>query len=213
MEKTCYTLGHSNRRLDDFFRLLSAYKINCIVDVRSVPYSKYEAAAVYNRDNIKNILNRQGIYYIYMGKELGARNEECIDENGEISYEAMRKNHSYKMGIERLIDGIDKGYNIAVMCVEKNPVNCHRGILIGYDLQKRNIHVKHLLDENSVKDQKDIEEEIMDMYRVQLIKKVAQFSIKSIMNNVDLDMDENDFKVEMLEEAYRMRGKDINKER
>ncbi|AJA47576.1 hypothetical protein CPAST_c15010 [Clostridium pasteurianum DSM 525 = ATCC 6013] len=210
MGNLCYTVGYSNRKLEDFIKLLSDYKINCIVDVRSIPHSNYEGAAVYNRDNIKKILNKQGIYYIYMGKELGARNEECIDEKGEISYESIRKNHSYKRGIERLMHGIEKGYNIAMMCVEKDPVNCHRAILIAHDLKKRNIYVKHILEENLVKSQGDIEEEIMDIYRVQLIKKVAQFSINSIMNNVDLDMDENDFKVEMLEEAYRMRGRDIN---
>lgn len=209
MKNLCYSIGYSNRKLDEFIGLLSKYKINCVVDVRSVPYSKGEKGLLYNTDNIKKILNKQGIYYIYMGKELGARNEECVDEQGNIPYEAIRENGSYKKGITRLIDGIKKGYNIAIMCAEKEPVNCHRSILIGYDLKKKNIIVKHILDENVIKYQKDIEEEIMAMYRVKLIKKVAQFSINSIMNNVDLDMDEDDFKIEMLEEAYKMRGNDI----
>ena len=209
MKNLCYSIGYSNRKLDEFIGLLSKYKINCVVDVRSVPYSNGEKGLLYNMDNIKKILNKQGIYYIYMGKELGARNEECVDEQGTIPYEAIRKNGSYKNGITRLIDGINKGYNIAIMCAEKEPVNCHRSILIGYDLKKKNITVKHILDENVIKCQKDIEEEIMAMYRVKLIKKVAQFSINSIMNNVELDMDEDDFKVEMLEEAYKMRGNDI----
>lgn len=210
MKNLCYSIGYSNRKIDDFMRLLLDYEINCVVDVRSVPYSKGEKTIVYNSDNIKKVLNKQGIYYIYMGKELGARNEECIDEQGIIYYEAIRKNNSYKSGITRLIDGINKGYNIAIMCAEKDPLNCHRAILIGYDLKKRNITVKHILDKDLVKSQSDIEEELMEMYRVKLIKKVAQFSISSIMNNVDLDMNEEDFKVEMLEEAYKMRGKDIN---
>lgn len=209
MKNLCYSIGYSNREIDEFIKLLLKYGINCVVDVRSVPYSKSEKILLYNMDNIKKILNKQGIYYIYMGKELGARNEACIDNEGAIPYEAIRENNNYKKGIVRLIDGINKGYSIAIMCAEKEPINCHRAILIGYDLKKKNIHVKHILDKNLVKSQEDIEEEIMEMYRVKLIKKVAQFSINSIMNNVDLDMDENDFKVEMLEEAYKMRGKDI----
>lgn len=210
MKKLCYSVGYSNRKLEDFIKLLLMYKINCIVDVRSVPYSKYEGSLAYSRDNIKKMLNKYGIYYIYMGKELGARNEEAFDENVKVSYEAIRQTDNYKNGIERLIDGINKGYHVAIMCAEKNPVNCHRGILIGHDLKKKNIDVIHVIDKDLVKLQTDIEEEIMDMYRVKLIKKVAQFSINSIMNNVDLNMDEEDFKVEMLEEAYRIREKDIN---
>lgn len=209
MKNICYSIGYSNRKLDEFIELLSKYEINCVIDVRSVPYSEGEKGLLYNMDIIKKTLNKQGIYYIYMGKELGARNEECVDEHGTIPYEVIRKNNNYKKGIARLIDGINKGYNIAIMCAEKEPINCHRAILIGYDLKKKNVSIKHILDESLVKSQDYIEEEIIKMYKARLVKKVAQLSINSIMNNVDLDMDENDFKVEMLEEAYKMRGNDI----
>lgn len=209
MKKLCYSLGYSDRKIDEFIELLQRYGINCVVDVRFNPYSKNEKSLPYNMDNIKITLNKHGIYYIFMGKELGARNKDCINEQGEACYEDIRKDSNYKKGIVRLIDGMNKGYNIVIMCAEKEPVNCHRAILIGYNLKKKNIDVKHIVDRDLVKSQGDIEEEIMKMYRVKIIKKVAQFSINSIMNNVDLDMDEDDFKVEMLEEAYRMRGNDI----
>lgn len=137
MKKLCYSLGYCDREIDDFIRLLQKYGINCVIDVRSIPYSKNEKRLPYNMDNIKTTLNKHGIYYIFMGKELGARNKDCINEQGEACYEDIRKDSNYKKGIARLIEGINKGYNIAVMCAEKEPINCHRAILIGYDLKKK----------------------------------------------------------------------------
>lgn len=66
-----YTVGHSTYDVDYFINLLKKYKINCIVDVRSTPYSKYSTQ--YNKDTIKMLLKAHNISYIYMGTEFGAR--------------------------------------------------------------------------------------------------------------------------------------------
>lgn len=69
-----YTIGHSSYTQEHFLKLLRCYEINCIVDVRSTPYSKY--VSQFNKKEIKKFLNQNGIYYIFLGKELGARREE-----------------------------------------------------------------------------------------------------------------------------------------
>ena len=69
--KTIYTIGHSIYKIEEFGELLKQNQINTIVDVRSTPYSKF--APQYNSSELKRLLGTKGIYYLFMGKELGAR--------------------------------------------------------------------------------------------------------------------------------------------
>ena len=85
--ETLYTIGHSTYDQKYFIDLLKKYKINCVVDVRSTPYSKY--AEQYNTDNINYALNKEGIKYLYMGKEFGARRNDrsLYDPDGKLNFD------------------------------------------------------------------------------------------------------------------------------
>ena len=69
--------------------------------------------------------------------------------------------------------------------------------------------MEHIVDIENCKSQEDIEETLLETYKIKLIKKVAELSINNIMKNVDLDMSEADFKMEMIEEAYKMKYSEI----
>lgn len=207
MDRICYTIGHSTRDINEFLEILIKNKIDCIVDVRSTPYSASIYAASYNQNNIKYELKRHDINYIYMGNELGARrtNKNLYDEFDKVDFEKVKLCQEYKNGIDRIIDGIDKGYKIAVMCTEKDPIKCHRTILVSYSLSIKGVNVIHLVDEAAAKSQKDIEGELLKLYQSSLIK----ISFDDYLSSKEKDNEPDKVRKEMIEKAYRQKGKEI----
>ena len=153
---TCYTIGHSNHPIEKFLELLEKYKINVVVDARSVPYSKY--APQFNKKNINQELKNSGIDYIFMGDLIGAKIEDSqYLKDGKVDLEKLRSKPSFKSGIKRLIEGIEKQFIIAVMCSEKDPLKCHRFHSISKELKLAEIDIKHILEDGEIKSQEELE--------------------------------------------------------
>jgi len=152
-----FTVGHSNHKIEKFIELLVKNGINSIADVRSSPYSQYSPQ--FNRENIKSELEKNNIKYVFMGAELGARRTEpgVIEPGGRVNFEKVRKLQSFKNGIERLKSGAEKGYKIAVMCSEKDPLECHRFSLVCYSLKAEGLHILHILEDGSTLDNAELE--------------------------------------------------------
>ena len=148
--KQLYTIGHSVYEFQDFVSLLKKHNINTIVDVRSIPYSKF--ASQYNRETLKYYLKENKIYYIYMGDLLGARYEDknLLFDDGKVNFKKVQKIKSFQDGITRLDKGITKGYNISLMCSEKEAFDCHRFGLISEFLNKMGINIKHIYPDKVV---------------------------------------------------------------
>ena len=197
MDKVLYTIGHSTQSIDDFIERLKKYSIDCVVDVRSTPYSQY--ASQFNEPEIKYALKEAGIKYIYMGKEFGARrdNRELYDDQGRLDFEKTTSDKDFQKGIVRIKDGIDKGYSIAFMCTEKEPQDCHRCILVGRSFHEmEGIRVENIRIDGSLKSQDEIERELIEKY----FPDREQLSLFSTDNKTEH---------EYLVEAYRLRGKEI----
>ena len=139
-----YTIGHSTHQIEKFVSLLQQHGINAIADVRSVPYSRRNPQ--YNREALNEKLREQGIAYVYLGKELGGRSDDpgCY-ENGRVSYRLLAKTPLFRSGIERLRDGSTRN-RVALMCAEKDPLNCHRTILVARELVEAGMDIGHILD-------------------------------------------------------------------
>ena len=137
-----YTVGHSNHSLETFIELLKKAGVNAIADVRSVPYSRYTSQ--FNRENFSEALKAEGIAYSFLGEELGARPESsaCL-RNGTADYNLIAATSIFKAGLERVIVGAKK-YQIALMCAEKEPLDCHRTILVGHALKRLGVVVRHI---------------------------------------------------------------------
>lgn len=161
-EKDIFTIGHSTHDRNHFLNLLKKYNINCVVDVRSVPYSKY--VPQYNKDKLSNFLRENMIYYIHMGDQLGARvkNPSLSNKEGKVVFSRVRRTANFRRGIARLKEGQRKGYQIALMCSEKDPLNCHRTILVSYQLKKEGFTVKHILADGKLKLHSQLEEELVE---------------------------------------------------
>lgn len=201
----CYTIGHSTRTLQNFLDIIEYYRIDCIIDIRgesSLNHRKFER---FNRKNMEKILRRNNITYIYSGKELGFEHEK-----EQLDFDKIVKTHIFKKGICKIIHEINIRKRVALMCLEKEPINCNRSILIGYILSKRGIDVEHIIDEKNVKSQKFIEEELFIKFEPKIKENLIEFSIFDILNNLKYDeVSTKDIKRKIIEKGYRMKFKEI----
>lgn len=154
-----YTVGHSNHPIKDFFKLLKTQDISCVADVRSAPASRYNPQ--FNGHALASFLKQHGIEYIHLGTEFGARQTgpDILNEDGKVDFKKVQGAPQFKRGINRIQDGISKGFKIALMCSEANPLDCHRFSMIASYMEDVGIQVRHILKDGTLKSQKELEEE------------------------------------------------------
>lgn len=161
MEKNpLYTIGHGNRKSEDFLALLKDFGIEYLIDVRSQPYSKFNPQ--FNQNNLKFFLERNGIKYVFMGDTIGGRPKDtsCYDNEGKVDYEAVKMKEFFLNGIDRLKTAYNKDINVVIMCSESKPCECHRSKLIGKVLITDNIVLKHIDEKGKIKDQSTVINEL-----------------------------------------------------
>jgi uncharacterized protein (DUF488 family) len=143
-----FTIGHSTHSMEELLTLLSRHEVNVVADVRSAPYSKFNPQ--FNKENLRRNLEASGIQYVFLGRELGARSEDksCY-ENGRVRYERLAQTDLFHSGIERIIRGAEK-YHIALLCAEKEPLECHRTLLVSKALAERGLEVAHILADGRI---------------------------------------------------------------
>ena len=137
------TIGHSNHPLDAFMGLLFRHRVTALGDVRSAPCSRFNPH--FNREPLAAALKAQGIGYVYLGRELGGRSDDrrCY-EDGRIRYDRLARTDRFREGLERVVRGVAE-HRIALMCAEKEPLDCHRTLLVARALDERGMKVAHIL--------------------------------------------------------------------
>ena len=165
-----YTIGHSTHPLDYFLTLLEEYAVNCLIDVRSVAASAYNPQ--YNKEPFSNYLKTNNITYLHFVEEFGARqaDPDVLDENGKVDFEKVWRSRSFNNGVARLRSGIDKGYTMALMCAESDPLDCHRFYMITVALQRDGFEVRHIMKDKTLKSTLDLEELLIERYAQKLPK-------------------------------------------
>lgn len=182
-----YTIGHSTHSAEEFLRLLEGQEITAIADVRSSPFSCYNPQ--YNRDSLKNRLRSIGINYVFLGNELGARSKEPAHyENGQVQYDRIAESDMFKRGLNRVEKGA-KEYRIALMCAEKEPLDCHRTILVARALVRKGHDVRHILSDGTAEGHQETINRL----------------VRNLSNSLDLFMSTD----EMETVAYRLREQEI----
>ncbi|MDR1229986.1 MAG: DUF488 domain-containing protein [Spirochaetaceae bacterium] len=156
-----YTIGSSIHTIEEFISLLNKYKINAVADVRSVPYSQHTPQ--YNREVLIDALKRKSIHYLDFSKEFGARRKENdAYSNNQVDFKKVIGLPDFIKGIERIDTGMAKGYNIALLCTEKNPLDCHRFSLVSKALiDKLDVNVNHILFNGEILGQCDLEKKML----------------------------------------------------
>lgn len=135
--KKIYTLGTDRRSEEDFIEILFAYSIGALIDIRRFPKSKI---AIFSRDNLEGLLNREGVEYRFLGDELGS-----FRRGG---YAAYTLTEEFRRGIDR-VESIAKDSVSVLVCSERFPWKCHRK-WIARELHKRGWEVEHIIDKGKV---------------------------------------------------------------
>lgn len=188
MTETVFTIGHSTQPVDRFIDLLKKHGITAVADVRSKPYSRMNPQ--FNREDLKKRLRDARIKYVFLGRELGARSEDqsCYC-NGQVQYDLLAKTDLFKEGIERVREG-SVDYRIALMCAEKEPLDCHRTILVARELADEGVQVVHILYSGQAEKHEDAIGRLIGMMRIP---------------NADMFREQS----AVIKDAYEKRGKEI----
>ena len=155
------TIGHSTHSLEAFLALLQKHGVTAIADVRSAPFSRFNPQ--FNKDAFERSLKAVGIKYVFLGRELGARSDDpsCY-ENGRVQYGRLARTELFCSGIERVIRGAQE-QRIALMCAEKEPLECHRTLLVARGLDEQGIAVAHILSDGRLETHRDAMERLLDV--------------------------------------------------
>ena len=164
-QHTVFTVGHSNHTLVTFVSLLQKHQVHEIADIRSAPYSRY--AAHFNSEVMSVALDRIGIRYVFLGKALGGRPTEpsCYDSTGRVRYDLIANTDLFRESIRDLTRD-STGRRIALMCTEKDPLNCHRTLLVAPSLVANRVNVKHILANGSLENHDTTMNRLMDSFKL-----------------------------------------------
>ena len=158
------TIGHSTHPIDAFIALLKQHGITALADVRSHPYSRHFPQ--YSRDALRDALAHAKISYVFLGKELGARSENpACYRQGKVQYDLLAREPLFSRGLERLRQGMEK-YQIALMCAEKDPLDCHRAVLVARRMFEAGTPVQHILANGRLEDHPAMEGRMLQLHKM-----------------------------------------------
>lgn len=182
-----FTIGHSTHEFERFLSLLKLHRIEVLADVRTSPVSRFEW---FCGESLKKQLKANGINYVFLGKELGARREErCCYIGTRADYDLIAQTPAFRDGLKRLKEGVAK-FRVALMCAEREPLDCHRTVLVCRHA-KTFVDISHIHADGHLEPHAAAEIRMMERYTPS----------------------EDDFflsRVELLNDAYRRRGMEIN---
>ena len=154
------TVGHSNHSLEAFVALLQRHGVTALADVRSAPYSRFNPH--FNRKALDASLEAVSIRYVFMGRALGGRPDDpACYEDGRVRYDRQAETPLFREGLERIVDGAERE-RIALMCAEKEPLDCHRTLLVGRSLAERGIAVAHILADGALEPHDETMDRLLD---------------------------------------------------
>ena len=189
-DTTIYTVGHSNGSAEAFIALLRQHRITAIADVRSHPYSRY--LPHFSQPALKAALREAAIRYVFLGRELGARPDDpgCYD-NGRAVYARIAATPAFARGLERVRQGAATE-RIALLCAEKDPITCHRTILVCRHLRGPDLAIAHILADGSLEAHAALEQRLLRLHGLDQL---------DLFNPRPLDR--------LIEEAYDPQGEQI----
>ena len=154
-----FSIGHSNSPAERFVALLHDAGVDMIADVRSVPASR--RFPWFSQNNLAARLAAAGIRYAAMGATLGGRpREQRLYRDGVADYEAIATQAEFRSGLGRLIDAAARS-RVCLLCAEREPLDCHRFLLIARHLAERGLAVGHILRDGSIESQAETEQRLL----------------------------------------------------
>jgi len=154
-----YTIGHSNHGIEKFLALLEQHGIETVVDVRSQPYSRFNPHFKYRA--LGQALEGAGLGYVFAGDGLGARpgDPACYKE-GCVNFDLLARRPGCQEALARVRNAA-RGSRVCLMCAEKEPIACHRTLLVCRHMKDPELQIRHILADGSLEDHRDLEIRMM----------------------------------------------------
>jgi len=160
-----YTIGHSNNAAERFVTLLRAQRVSAIADVRTVPFSRF--CPWFSAKNLAPLLAREEIGYLPYGEALGGRpRDAALYCDGVADYEAMARQPQFEEVLTRLVADAARCHapgRLCLMCAEREPLDCHRCLLLARALAARGLSVGHILHDGAAEPQAATERRLLDL--------------------------------------------------
>lgn len=161
---TVLTIGHSTHALEAFVALLRQHGVTAVADVRSAPYSRFNPQ--FNREPFAEALGSEAIRYVFLGDALGGRSDDpACYEDGRIRYDRVAATKSFRSGLARVVQGTAK-YRIALMCAEKEPLHCHRTLLVARALDAQGADVAHIHADGRLEAHREAMDRLLDINKL-----------------------------------------------
>jgi uncharacterized protein (DUF488 family) len=147
LENVIFTVGHSTHPIEEFIRILDAYGIRQLVDVRTIPRSRRNPQ--FNSETLVASLKTAGIQYRHMPGLGGLRHPRPDSRNTGWRNASFRgyadhmQTPVFQQDLQELME-LASGTPTAIMCAEAVPWRCHRS-LIADALLVHGIEVQEIL--------------------------------------------------------------------
>lgn len=138
-----FTIGHSNQPVERFMDLLRGAGVTALADVRSIPFSRRWPQ--FSRPALERSLRDSAIAYVFLGAELGGkRDDPALLRDGRPDFGLIAATEAFRAGLDRIVAGARR-HRICLMCAEREPLDCHRFLLVSRHLARREVEIRHLL--------------------------------------------------------------------
>ena len=155
------SIGHSNIPLDRFLALLKTAGVDAVADVRSIPVSRH--FSWFSKKSMAESLTLAGIGYLPMGEALGGRPRDTrFYRDGVTDYDAMAADPQYQTGLQRLVDAASHA-SVCMMCAEREPLDCHRCLLVTRSFAERGLKVGHILHDATIEPHTTTEQRLLEL--------------------------------------------------
>jgi len=166
------TIGHSNLAADRFMALLKNAGVSAVADVRSVPFSRW--CPWFSAKQLAQRLAEEGMTYIQLGDALGGRpRDPKLYRDGVADYEAMATREEFAAGLGRVVDASER-QRVCLLCAEREPLDCHRWLLVGRALVERGLAVGHIRADGTIETHAATEERLLAIGGADLFRDRAQ---------------------------------------
>jgi len=156
-----FSIGHSNIPADRFVAMLRSAGVTAVADVRSTPFSRF--FPWFSGKKLAGLLTREAMAYLPYGDALGGRpRNPALYCDGIADYEAMARQPEFQTGLERLCADASRCH-VCLLCAEREPLDCHRCLLIGRALAARGLAVGHILYDGAIEPHSATEQRLVQL--------------------------------------------------
>jgi uncharacterized protein (DUF488 family) len=153
-----FTIGHSNHPIEHLLALLARHRVETVADVRSRPYSRF--VPQYSKGALGRALADVGIGYLFLGEELGGKPPRGEVATARLDYATRIREPAFLDGIAQVLAAAEQA-RVALLCRERDPLECHRLHLICRYLAPERLDIRHILPDGRVEPQRETERRLL----------------------------------------------------